>query len=177
MNCIELWTLWDQNTSKYGHSVHFLTLGSRRNLRMSEFSPSRKKLKSSKNPWHHLSTLGPSIHLSTSYIVSKFEENPPTRSRDIGVFVLTENWQIQPFFGWLILHVVGRPHSRIGRRLLFAWIGYLGTHEIAPTFRTAFPVNPATCSQSSQHKQDPWRSRHLPTALDSQGYIMNCINL
>ena len=51
------------------------------------FSPSRKKLKSSKNPWHHLSTLGPSIHLSTSYIVSKFEEDWPSGSRDITIFV------------------------------------------------------------------------------------------
>ena len=75
------------------------------------FSPSRKKLNISKNPWHHPLALGPSIDLPTSYIVSKFGVISSSRSWDIRVFVSDKNWQLSAIFGWLILHVVGRPHS------------------------------------------------------------------
>ena len=154
-----------------------------RNLRISEFSPSRKKLNISKNPWHHPLALGPSIDLPTSYIVSKFEKDSPSGSRDITIFVpgldLTEKSDILKFsVGWypnVSATLSDRPSAalcpcRVPRN---PW-KLLRPSELPANTSESFP---ATRKASRDLPQPATTSRYLPTALDSQGYIMNCINL
>ena len=111
MNCRPIVDICETNmdiTCDTQKTVFFRRKMYKNHPKISEFLPSRKKLKSSKNPWHHPLALGPSIDLPSSYIVSKFGVIPSSRSRDITNFCTwTRSGEKIPFFaifGWLILH-------------------------------------------------------------------------
>ena len=77
----------------------------------------QKSLTSPLNAW----TINTSIY--QLHCVKIWRVIPPSRSWDIPVFVLTENCQNQPFFGWLVPDMYSHSGGKtlvIGRRLLSA---------------------------------------------------------
>ena len=125
------------------------------------FSPSRKKLNISKNPWHHLSALGPSI---VGVI-------PPSRSQDIPIFTSTWKSDILKFLSWLILHVrplSGKHRNRPSAALCPCRVPRNPWKVLRPSELPADTSHsfPATRGAS----RDLPQSRHLPTTLDSQGF-------